>query len=188
MIQKKASDSPRKQNDIKTWLNKLPNIHILRKNSTSRWVDFKTTHQLYGCTQNLHTPHPLAWANKKFTHKLITLSIQPTFDSLTPMHARKVFPQCLCRTEPIKFPYFADTTERGDRGVKAGLQTGWRQGDKERVKTAWQRQGEERVILQITLLDDLGLFLNCKILFCCCYHTLEFDLCDGWGCNSCCCG
>jgi hypothetical protein len=25
--------------------------------------------------------HPLAWANKKFTRKPITLSIQPTFDS-----------------------------------------------------------------------------------------------------------
>jgi hypothetical protein len=36
------------------WLNRLPNIHILKKNPTSRWVDFKTTHQLDGCTQNLH--------------------------------------------------------------------------------------------------------------------------------------
>jgi len=24
------------------------------KKPTSRWVDFKTTHQLNGCTQNLH--------------------------------------------------------------------------------------------------------------------------------------
>jgi hypothetical protein len=25
-----------------------------KETSTSRWVDFKTTHQLDGCTQNLH--------------------------------------------------------------------------------------------------------------------------------------
>jgi hypothetical protein len=30
-------------------LNQLPNVHILRRNPTSRWVDFKTTHQLDGC-------------------------------------------------------------------------------------------------------------------------------------------
>jgi hypothetical protein len=28
--------------------------YILRRNPTSRWVDFKTTHQLSGCTQNLN--------------------------------------------------------------------------------------------------------------------------------------
>jgi hypothetical protein len=28
----------------------------------------------------------------------------------------------------IKCPYFADTTERGDRGVKGGPKRGWRQG------------------------------------------------------------
>jgi hypothetical protein len=28
----------------------------------------------------------------------------------------------------IKFLYFADTIERGDRGVKGGPKTGWRQG------------------------------------------------------------
>jgi len=43
-----------KKNDIGTWLNQLLSIHILRKNPTSRWVDFKTSHQLDGCTQNLH--------------------------------------------------------------------------------------------------------------------------------------
>jgi hypothetical protein len=36
----------------------------------------------------------------------------------------------------LKFPYFADITERGDRG--------WKQA---------QREGEERVILQITLIN-----------------------------------
>ncbi len=51
---KKASDKLKRKNDIKTRLNQLPNIHILRTNPTSRWVDFKTTHQLGGCTQNLH--------------------------------------------------------------------------------------------------------------------------------------
>ncbi len=36
----------------------------------------------------------------------------------------------------IKFPYFADTTERGDKGVKGA-----------------QREGEDKVTLQITLLS-----------------------------------
>jgi len=31
-----------------------PNIHMLKRNPTSRWVGFKTTHQLDGCTQNIH--------------------------------------------------------------------------------------------------------------------------------------
>ncbi len=44
--------------------------------------------------------HPLAWANKKLTHKSVTLSIQQTFDSLTSIPAQKAFPQCLCSTEP----------------------------------------------------------------------------------------
>jgi hypothetical protein len=47
--------------------------------------------------------HPLTWANKKLTHKPITLSIQPTFDSLTPIPTQKVFPQCLYRTELVKY-------------------------------------------------------------------------------------
>jgi hypothetical protein len=38
----------------KTWLNQFFNIHILRINPTNRWVDVKTTHQVDGCTQNLH--------------------------------------------------------------------------------------------------------------------------------------
>jgi hypothetical protein len=38
---------------IKAWSNQLPNIHILIRNPTNRWVHFKTTHQLNGCTQNL---------------------------------------------------------------------------------------------------------------------------------------
>jgi hypothetical protein len=33
---------------------KLVTFQILKRNPTSRWVDFKTTHQLDGCTQNLH--------------------------------------------------------------------------------------------------------------------------------------
>jgi hypothetical protein len=47
--------------------------------------------------------HPLAWANSKLTCKPITLSVQPTFDSLTFMPVQMVFPQYLCRTEPIKY-------------------------------------------------------------------------------------
>jgi len=34
------------KNDIEAWLNQLPKIHILRRNPTNRWVDFKTTHHL----------------------------------------------------------------------------------------------------------------------------------------------
>jgi len=69
-----------------------------------------------GAPQKYTHAHPLAWANKKLTHKPITFSTQPTFDSPTPIPAQKIFPQCLSRTEPIKFPYFADTTEREDKG------------------------------------------------------------------------
>jgi len=48
---KKASDNPKKSNDIEARLKLvILNIHILRRNPTSRWVDFKTTHQLDGCT------------------------------------------------------------------------------------------------------------------------------------------
>ncbi len=48
--------------------------------------------------------HPLAWANKKLTCKPINLSIQPTFDSPSPIRVEKVFPQCLGKIEPIKNP------------------------------------------------------------------------------------
>ncbi len=47
--------------------------------------------------------HPLAWAKNKFTHKPITISIQPTFDPHTLIPAQKGFPQCLCRTEPTNY-------------------------------------------------------------------------------------
>jgi hypothetical protein len=50
---KKTSDTP-KNNNIETWLNQLPKIRILKRKPTSRWVSFKTTHQLDGCTQNQH--------------------------------------------------------------------------------------------------------------------------------------
>jgi len=40
--------------DIEARLDQLSNIRILKRNPTSRWVDFKTTYQLDGCTQNLH--------------------------------------------------------------------------------------------------------------------------------------
>jgi hypothetical protein len=46
--------------------------------------------------------HPLAWANKKLTCKPITLSIQPTFNSLTPIPTKMVFPRCFYRTKPMK--------------------------------------------------------------------------------------
>jgi hypothetical protein len=44
----------------------------LENNPSIGWVHPKSTHA-----------HPLAWANKKFTHKPITLSTQPTFDHPT---------------------------------------------------------------------------------------------------------
>ncbi len=47
--------------------------------------------------------HPLGWAKTKFTHKPITLSIQPTFDPHTLIPAEKGFPQCFCRTEPTNY-------------------------------------------------------------------------------------
>jgi len=50
----KRQVTTQKINDIEACLNQLPNINILRRNATSIWVDFKTTHQLSGCTQNLH--------------------------------------------------------------------------------------------------------------------------------------
>ncbi len=61
-----------------------------QNNPSIGWVHPKSTH---AC--------PLAWANKKLTRKPITLYIQPTFDSPTPIPAQKVFPQCLCKREPI---------------------------------------------------------------------------------------
>jgi hypothetical protein len=60
-----------------------------QNNPSIRWLHPKSTHA-----------HPLAWANKKFTRKPITLSIQSTFDSSTPISVQKVFPQHLCKTKP----------------------------------------------------------------------------------------
>ncbi len=80
---KRQVTSSKEKNDIKTQLNQLPNIHILRTNPTSRWVDFKTTHELGGCTQNLHMHVYQLGAIKNLHTKPITLPIQPTFDSST---------------------------------------------------------------------------------------------------------
>jgi hypothetical protein len=60
-----------------------------QNNPSIGWLHSKSTHA-----------HPLTWANKKFTCKPITLSIQPTFDSQT---RSKVFPQCLFTTEPTNY-------------------------------------------------------------------------------------
>jgi len=62
-----------------------------QNNPSIGWLHPKSTHA-----------HPLVWANKKLTCKPITLSIWPTLDSPTPISAQKVFPHCLCRTEPTK--------------------------------------------------------------------------------------
>jgi hypothetical protein len=58
---------------IEAWLNQLPNIHILRRNP--RWVDFKTPHQLDGCTQNLHVC-PSAWGNENYSWSWILSPLQ----------------------------------------------------------------------------------------------------------------
>jgi hypothetical protein len=50
---KKQVATPKKEG-YRGIIKLLPNIHILEKNLTSRWIHFKTTHQLDGCTQNLH--------------------------------------------------------------------------------------------------------------------------------------
>jgi hypothetical protein len=54
-----------------------------QNNPSMGWLHPKFTHA-----------HPLAWANKKLTCKLITVSIQPTFDSANPIPTQKVFAQC----------------------------------------------------------------------------------------------
>jgi len=60
-----------------------------QNNPSIGWLHPKSTHA-----------HPLAWANKNLTHKPITLSIQPTFDSPTPILAHMVFQQYLYKTKP----------------------------------------------------------------------------------------
>jgi hypothetical protein len=49
----------------------------------------------------------------------------------------KFYWPCPYKAGPIKFPYFADITEREDMGLKQA-----------------QRQGDDRVILWITLLPQ----------------------------------
>jgi hypothetical protein len=51
LMPQKGKWQPEKIIDIEAWLNQLTNIHILRRNLTSRWVGFKQTHQLDGCTK-----------------------------------------------------------------------------------------------------------------------------------------
>ncbi len=84
LVIQKGMWQPQKKNDIKAWLNQLPNIHILRRNPTSRWVDFKTTHQLDGCTQNLHM-RPLTWGNKKREIKKCTLNTHTPYMCASPI-------------------------------------------------------------------------------------------------------
>jgi hypothetical protein len=60
-----------------------PTFIFGERNLTIRWVDFKTTHQLDGCTQNLQMPVHYLGPVTTFTRKPITLSIRPIFDSPT---------------------------------------------------------------------------------------------------------
>ncbi len=56
---KKASDKLKRKNDIKTRLNQLPNIHILRRNPTSRWetskqpINWVGTPKIYTCSMSI---------------------------------------------------------------------------------------------------------------------------------------
>ncbi len=83
-----------------SYFEKKPNKQMgrLQNNPSIGWVHPKSTHA-----------RPLAWANKKLTSKPITLSIQPTFDSSTRIPAQKVFPQCLCRTQPTNIDAISES-------------------------------------------------------------------------------
>jgi len=80
------------------------------------------------------------------TYIFTALTCTTTIISLEPCALNAEFQHFVLRWsisywDLIKCSYFADTTERGDRGVKGGPKTGW-------------RQGEDRVSLWITLIWD----------------------------------
>jgi hypothetical protein len=129
------------------WLNQLPNIHILRRNPTSRWVDFKTTHQLDGCTQNLHTPIHYLGPIKTLHAFPIMLSIQPTFDSLTPLPSLKVFPQCLC-PQPTKQSRHPKLQSKKKRKLSSDALTWCNQNVRCKARdTTWRLQAHELSII-----------------------------------------
>jgi len=66
MIQKRqVTTQKKKEDDIEAWLNQVPNIHILRRNPTSRRIDFKTTQEIGWVHPKFTHAHPLAWGNNK---------------------------------------------------------------------------------------------------------------------------
>jgi len=61
------------------WNCDVLNAHEMSKQTklTSRWVDFKTTHQLDGCIQNLHIPIHQLGVITRIHHQWIQLNIIP---------------------------------------------------------------------------------------------------------------
>jgi hypothetical protein len=51
------------------WVPPKTTFIFWRRNLTSRWVDFKTTHQLDGCHPKSTHACPIAWGNKKKEEK-----------------------------------------------------------------------------------------------------------------------
>jgi hypothetical protein len=50
----KREMTTQKKNDIEALIKSITQHSYFEKKPTSRWVDFKTTHQLDWSTQNLH--------------------------------------------------------------------------------------------------------------------------------------
>jgi len=67
---------------------------------------------------------------------------------------------CISYPDLIKLPYFADITQRGDRGSKRGPKTGWREDDFKENSNAYQREEQA---------------LTCKFLFSKISHLSKFS-------------
>jgi hypothetical protein len=59
----------KKLNNTDTWLNQLPNIHILRRDPTRRWVGLQNNPSIGWVHPKFTHGLPLAWSNKKTPHK-----------------------------------------------------------------------------------------------------------------------
>jgi hypothetical protein len=85
-----------------------------QNNPSIGWLHPKFTHA-----------HPLARANRTFTCKPITLSIQPTFDVSTFIPTQKVFPQCLYKTKPTKRKDPSPNQKKTQSGSQKGVGTNY---------------------------------------------------------------
>jgi hypothetical protein len=83
-----------------------------QNNPSIGWLHPKFTHA-----------HPLVRANRRFTCKPITLSIQPTFDFSTLIPTQKVFPQCLYKTKPTKRKDPSPNPKQTQSGSQKGVGT-----------------------------------------------------------------